>query len=98
MKIAGFDWDEGNWPKCGKHGLSRKQIEAALAADPLVMLDRSSADEDRYNAVAQLEGRYVFAVFTYRQSETGTLIRPISARYMHDKEVRRYERDRPDEG
>ncbi|TBN45900.1 BrnT family toxin, partial [Paracoccus sediminis] len=25
MKIAGFDWDDGNWPKCGKHGVSRAE-------------------------------------------------------------------------
>jgi uncharacterized DUF497 family protein len=23
MKLVGFDWDAGNWPKCGKHGVSR---------------------------------------------------------------------------
>ena len=23
MKLSGFDWDAGNWPKCGKHGVSR---------------------------------------------------------------------------
>jgi len=27
MEIAGFDWDSGNWPKCGKHGVSREEIE-----------------------------------------------------------------------
>ena len=27
MKIIGFDWDDGNWPKCGKHGVSREEIE-----------------------------------------------------------------------
>jgi uncharacterized DUF497 family protein len=27
MKIAGFYWDSGNWPKCGKHGVSREEIE-----------------------------------------------------------------------
>jgi hypothetical protein len=27
MEISGFDWDSGNWPKCGKHGVSREQIE-----------------------------------------------------------------------
>ena len=39
MKIAGFDWDEGNWPKCGKHGLSREEIEEVLLGAPAVMAD-----------------------------------------------------------
>jgi len=30
MKIAGFDWDDGNWPKCGKHGVSLEEIEQVL--------------------------------------------------------------------
>ncbi len=25
--VVGFDWVEGNWPKCGKHGVSRNEIE-----------------------------------------------------------------------
>ncbi len=26
MKIAGFDWDAGNWPKCGKHDISARYM------------------------------------------------------------------------
>jgi len=33
MKIAGFDWDDGNWPKCGKHGVSRTEIEQEKEVD-----------------------------------------------------------------
>jgi hypothetical protein len=25
--ISGIQWDGGNWPKCGKHGMSREEIE-----------------------------------------------------------------------
>ena len=39
MKVAGFDWDEGNWPKCGKHGVSRAEIEEVLSGTPAVMPD-----------------------------------------------------------
>jgi hypothetical protein len=39
MNIAGFEWDEGNWPKCGKHGVSREDIEAVLLGTPAVMPD-----------------------------------------------------------
>ena len=38
-------------------------------------------------------GRGVFVVFTLRQREGETLIRPISARYMHRKEVAYYEKE-----
>lgn len=95
MKIDGFDWDEGNWPKCAKHGLTKKAVEAALQADPLVLPDRSPGDEARFNAVGKNEaGRYVFVVFTLREREGRRLMRPISARYMHAKEIRNYERQR----
>jgi uncharacterized protein len=36
-------------------------------------------------------GRYVFLVFMLRTIHGSTLIRPISARYMHKKEIDRYE-------
>jgi uncharacterized DUF497 family protein len=36
-------------------------------------------------------GRYVFLVFMPRTIHGRTLIRPISARYMHKKEIDHYE-------
>jgi len=39
MKITGIEWDEGNWPKCGKHGVSREEIEGVLLGNPAVMPD-----------------------------------------------------------
>ena len=36
-------------------------------------------------------GRHVFVVFTIREREGARLIRAISARFMHEKEIRRYE-------
>jgi len=33
MDITGFDWDDGNWPKCGKHGLSREHIQRLFSDD-----------------------------------------------------------------
>ena len=27
MRFTGFEWDDGNWPKCGKHGVTREEIE-----------------------------------------------------------------------
>lgn len=92
MKISGFDWDNGNWPKCGKHGVSRNEIEQVLSGTPTVMADPHS-DEPRMRAIGKTcEGRYVFLVFMLRDVHGLKKIRPISARYMHEKEVDHYEK------
>jgi hypothetical protein len=92
MKIAGFEWDDGNWPKCGKHGVSRDEIESVFADTPSIYLDPDhSEQEQRYRAIGvTAEGRFILVAFTLRGSGTGMWLRPISARYMHSKEVRRY--------
>ena len=89
-----FDWDFGNSEKCRKHGVDLEEIEQALVADPIVMGDlRHSLVEARFHAVGRAaSGRAVFVVFTIRSRGTEDVIRPISARYMHSKEVARYEK------
>lgn len=90
MRIAGFDWDDGNWPKCGKHGVSRAEIEQVLLGNPAIMPD-PDLDEPRMRAIGQtLAGRHVFLAFTLRGTAGRALLRPISARYMHRKEVLHY--------
>jgi len=91
--IAGFDWDEGNRAKCRKHGVSIEEIEAVLRGEPHVAPDlRHSAAEDRFIAVGRnAQGRALFVAFTFRTRQGERLIRPISARYMHKKEVEAYE-------
>lgn len=92
MKVAGFDWDDGNWPKCGKHGVSREEIEQVLLGAPAVMAD-PHPEEPRMRAIGQTDaGRHVFLVFMLREIDGLSLFRPISARYMHQKEVDHYER------
>lgn len=91
MVISGFDWDEGNWPKCGKHGVSREEIEQVLLGTPAVMPD-PHMDEPRLRAIGKTDaGRYVFLVFLLREGQAKTKLRPISARYMHRKEIDHYE-------
>jgi uncharacterized protein len=92
--VVGFDWDHGNWPKCGKHGLDRAEIESCFLRTITVAPDPYPIElEERFNAVGiNGDGRKLFIVFTIRQSQRGNLIRPISARYMHEKEVSRYEK------
>ncbi|MEX6508192.1 BrnT family toxin [Jiella sp. M17.18] len=99
MKIDGFDWDAGNWPKCGRHGASRDEIEALFRKGPNVYADPlHSQSEQRLRAVGQtISGRWLLVAFTYRENGDTTLIRPVSARYMHKKEVAYYERQQSSE-
>ena len=91
MKIDGFEWDEGNWLKCGKHGVSQLDIEQVLLGTPAVMPD-PHPDEPRMRAIGKTDsGRYVFLVFMLRKLKHQTLLRPISARFMHQKEIDHYE-------
>ena len=91
MKVAGFDWDEGNWPKCGKHGVPKTDIEAVFLNAPAVMAD-PHPDEPRMRAIGKTpSGRHVFLVFMLRQLNNDMLIRPISARFMHQSEIDHYE-------
>lgn len=85
--FEGFDWDEGNRGKCLEHGVSLDEIEEALSRIRF-MIDDPFGGEKRYRTVGRTAaGRYLFAVFTMR----GARLRPISARYMHAREVARYE-------
>ncbi|MGE0072918.1 MAG: hypothetical protein AB7S55_07640 [Thiomonas sp.] len=55
MNISGFDWDDGNWPKCGKHGVSREEIEQVLMGKPAVLPD-PHPDEPRMRAIGKTGG------------------------------------------
>ena len=92
--IGGFDWDEGNRKKCEKHGVSVRAIEEVFARALSIEPD-SFADEERIRVIGTTSaGRYVFLVFTLRTRDGAVLIRPISARYMHRREVRWYEEEK----
>jgi uncharacterized DUF497 family protein len=91
-KISGFDWDDGNWPKCAKHGVTKDEIENFFECSPAVMAD-PNPNEPRMRAIGKNKyGRYLFLVFMFRILDGSVLIRPISARYMHQKEVEHYEK------
>jgi uncharacterized DUF497 family protein len=94
LMIGGVDWDDGNWPKCGKHGVSRGEIEALFAGECAIYPDPAhSFREDRMLAIGtSAAGRFVLVAFTLRQRRGEMLIRPITARYMHGREVEHYER------
>ena len=93
MDISGFDWDVGNRAKCQKHGVSVFEIEYALLNPIQTFRDVLNSDaEARFRVVAKTsDNRYIFVVFTFRMKQEETYFRPISARYMHKKEINRYE-------
>ncbi|MFN9928647.1 MAG: BrnT family toxin [Phenylobacterium sp.] len=97
--VAGFGWDEGNRAKCARHGVSIQDIEAAFATGPRIAPDlRHSESEARYIAIGPaLSGRLIFVAFTLRTRGHERLIRPISARFMHQKEIDRYAAQSPDD-
>jgi len=90
---AGFEWDDGNTLKCQKHGLAQTDIEHVFADIIQVAMDEAhSITEPRQFAIGRTgHGRPAFVVFTLRQVAGTLMIRPLSARYMHTKEFKRYE-------
>ena len=98
MKVAGFEWDAGNRKKCQKHGVSLVEIEALFSQPVMMLPDQAhSMTEARLKAIGRTEtGRNIFVVFTLREHDGQKYIRPISARYMHQKEVDSYEKANPD--
>ena len=90
--VQGFEWDAGNREKCQKHGVSLREIELVFQHTPGVYPDPAhSQEETRFRAIGRAKDRYIFVVFTLRHHAGLTLIRPISARYMHEREIRHYE-------
>lgn len=92
IALSGFDWDDGNREKCQRHGVSIGEIEALFLGLPRIAQDpRHSNLEDRFIAVGRNEvGKPLFVAFTFRAFEGMLRIRPVSARYMHQKEALRY--------
>ena len=95
VNVAGFDWDDGNLEKCQKHGVSVADIESLFQWPIAVFPDHThSKGEERFKAIGKNDkGRHILIVFTLRRRKDETLIRPISARYMHRKEIARYEKE-----
>lgn len=96
IQVAGFDWDAGNREKCRKHGLAPAEIEGFFKQESLYIAPdyEHSQKEKRYLAAGRSKkGRPMFAIFTLREKFGEVLIRPISARYMHAKEAKKYEEE-----
>lgn len=96
--VAGFDWDSGNHTKCQSHGVSIAEIEELFTHEVYVAPIPIRPDtEDRFIAIGRNRaGRPLFVAFTLRKKDDRQLIRPISARYMHAKEIAAYEKASPE--
>jgi len=92
-RLTGFEWDAGNARKNEKHGVSMAEAEQVFFNHPLLVLEdpAHSAREPRFHALGKTdEQRLLHVTFTLR--EDGERIRIISARSMHRKERRFYEK------
>jgi uncharacterized DUF497 family protein len=83
----------GNRTKCQKHGASLAAVEGVFHRPLAVFPDPAHSEtEERFKAVGRTEDdRSILVVFTLRRRNGSTFVRPISARYMHAKEVEHYE-------
>lgn len=97
VRVSGFDWDGRNRDKCQKHGVSLAEIEALFSGPLAIYPDTAhSQKEKRMLAIGRSrEGRHIFLAFTIRTKRGQRLIRAISARYMHRKEIEHYEKKNP---
>ena len=97
MQFDGFDWDDGNRRKCQMHGVSIGEIENLFGESVRVGPDAAhSTVEQRFRAIGVgAGGRHVFLVFTWRLRNGLRYVRPLSARYMHKKEIAKHVKESP---
>lgn len=64
-EVAGFDWDDANFLKCQKHGVSIQEIEELFAGNPAVYADPAhSINEQRLRAIGKTEaGRDLLVLY-----------------------------------
>ena len=93
--VAGFEWDAGKREKRRKHGVSVGTIKTPFTRPMAVFPDLKHATaETRFIGIGKANnGGHVLVVFTLREGDDGVLIRPVSARYMHKKEIEHYEKE-----
>jgi uncharacterized DUF497 family protein len=92
-RVAGFDWDIGNREKCTRHGVSIAEIESVFQNEVWTFPDVAHSNrETRWLGIGRTAaGRHVFLAFTIRRHGGERWLRPISARFMHAKEIRHYQ-------
>lgn len=93
IRVDGFEWDAGNSDKCQKHGMTPIEIEQVFGNVVQLVSDAAHSQDEARNLLIgrTLANRSAFVVFTLRRHGELVLVRPLTARYMHAKELRRYE-------
>jgi len=88
-----FQWDHGNERKSSdKHNVSKQEAEQVFFNQPLLLLEDNvySQKEIRFHALGRTDNnRKLHISFTIRENQ----IRVISARPMHRKEIKNYEKN-----
>jgi len=88
-----FQWDHGNERKSSdKHNVSQVEVEQVFFNQPLLLLEDKahSQREMRFHALGRTDNnRKLHTTFTIRDNK----IRVISARPMHKKERKSYEKN-----
>ena len=88
VELSQFDWDEGNKAKILKR-MSVEVAESAFLGEPQVFFDEAhSGEEPRWFLMNVVDKRAVALIFTVRSNK----IRIVSARYMHAREVKKYDK------
>ena len=91
-----FDWDDANLEHTAKHGVTPSEIEFVLSNNPMIRPDPYPPEiEQRWRGIgANTQGDMLFIVFMVKGDTDTLTLRPISARQMHKREVKKYERQR----
>jgi hypothetical protein len=91
--MAAVKWDQAkNEANFAKHGLWFESFEG-FDAQPVPLLDvRSNYGEERFRAFGRIDGTPYSIAYTRR----GKILRLISFRRAHEKELTRYERQEAD--
>ncbi len=88
-----FQWDHGNERKSSdEHNVSKQEAEQVFFNQPLLLLEDNvhSQKEIRFHALGRTDNnRKLHISFTIRENQ----IRVISARPMHRKESKNYEKN-----
>ena len=96
-EVEGFEWDDANIRKSlDKHNVTTTEAEQVFTNPPYVVYHdyKHSTQVNRYGILGVTnDSRKLAVIFTLRNK----LVRVISARGFHQKELRKYQKKRKDE-
>ena len=93
LRVSGFNWDKGNRVKC-QNMVFRLRTSKPFSLTVPELTPIRNTRRTRIVAVGGTStGRPVFVAFTIRAANNRRFIRPVTARFMHAKEVAAYEEE-----